>query len=51
MWLWRDGQGWCWTGKDIYPWLYCQKTAGWMYFLTNSNGKAYFFNQASGEVK
>jgi hypothetical protein len=51
MWLWREGQGWYWTGKDIYPWLYCQKTAGWMYFLTNSNGKAYFFNQASGEVK
>jgi hypothetical protein len=51
IWLWRQDQGWCWTGKDIYPWLYRNETAGWIYFLKTLSGKAYFFNQASGGLK
>tara|TARA_B100001093_G_scaffold168704_1_gene161360 strand:+ start:4130 stop:4813 length:684 start_codon:yes stop_codon:yes gene_type:complete len=45
IWLWRQGQGWCWTGKDIYPWLYRQETGGWIYFIKSSSGKVYFLTK------
>jgi hypothetical protein len=49
-WLWHADKGWCWTGENIYPWLYRNKTADWIYFIKTSSGKVYFFNNTSAKV-
>lgn len=32
LWLFQKEQGWLWTNKDIFPFLYQNKTKSWTYF-------------------
>ncbi len=50
-WFWREGQGWLWTGKGLYPHLYRHHDQAWLYFLKRKNGKARFYNYATGKVE
>ena len=33
LWLFQNKQGWLWTNKDIFPFLYQNKTKSWTYFI------------------
>jgi hypothetical protein len=51
LWLWKDKLGWQWTMKDIYPYLYHNDTAEWMYFLKRKNGIEHFYNHTTKQVE
>jgi hypothetical protein len=51
LWLWKDKLGWQWTMKDIYPYLYRNDTAKWMYFLKRKNGIEHFYNHQTKQVE
>ena len=51
LWFWSEGQGWLWTNPDSYRYLYRASTSGWIYFLKSKDGRAYFYNYATGSVE
>ena len=51
IWLWKEGFGWQWTTKDIYPYLYRNNSAIWMYFLKKKNGILHFYNHNTKQVE
>ena len=50
-WLWREGHGWLWTGQDLYRYLYRHNDQTWIYFLNRKDGRAHFYNHATGGVE
>lgn len=32
LWLWKEEMGWLWTDEGIYPFLYDNANAAWLYF-------------------
>jgi hypothetical protein len=51
LWFWSEGQGWLWTNPDSFRYLYRASTSGWIYFLKLKDGRAYFYNYATGSVE
>jgi len=40
-----DGSlGWCWTNKDLYPYVYCNEESFWLYYKRNTSGPRLFYN-------
>jgi hypothetical protein len=38
--LWKEQLGWLWTDTQLYPFLYQNTSAGWLYFYGASQGKS-----------
>ena len=47
IWLWKDGMGWLWTDKGVYPFLYGANGSGWHYFYGLHEGTTLFFDYQS----
>ena len=43
VWLWSKGIGWLWTDTGLYPRLYADKEASWLYFYGSMEGKRLFY--------
>ena len=45
LWLWQEPLGWLWTSEEVYPFLYHEPSANWLYYLPGGEpGARYFFN-------
>ena len=44
VWLWKEGHGWLWTKEDVWPYLYKNDSASWIYFTTSQNGSPVFYD-------
>jgi len=44
VWLWSQNIGWLWTKEDIWPYLYKNNTASWIYFTTSRNSIPVFYD-------
>ena len=42
IWFYDQSFGWCWTGQTIYPYIWRNSPAGWLYFLKNSTPRSFF---------
>jgi hypothetical protein len=51
LWLWSKDHGWIWTNPGIYRYLYRSSSSEWLYFLKRKDGRAYFYNYATGSVE
>ena len=51
LWLWSSEHGWLWTAPSIYPHLFQNSSASWLYFLTKRNGKPYFYDYTTESLK
>jgi VCBS repeat-containing protein len=51
LWLWKEGCGWLWTDKDVYPFLYNNTGAAWLYFSGQPLGSGRFYDYGKGEWK
>jgi len=52
LWLWKEGMGWLWTDKEIYPFLNKSSTGGWLYFYGQYNGTLLFYDyEAKGWIR
>ena len=51
LWIWNDAKGWLWTNPHSNRYLYRANTSEWLYFLKKKNGRAYFYNYATGSVE
>ena len=51
IWTWHQERGWFWTNKSLYPYLYQNRTASWLYLLGIANGQAVFFNYGTNLVE
>jgi len=47
LWLWKEGMGWLWTDKGIYPFLYDNNGGGWMYFYGQHQGTLLFYDYSA----
>jgi hypothetical protein len=47
LWLWKQGMGWLWTNKEIYPFLYDNSKGGWLYFYGQNEGTKLFYDYDS----
>ena len=47
LWLWSSDNGWQWTGSGIYPHLFQNSSANWLYFIKNKDGKPYYYDYAT----
>ncbi|MDC1022856.1 hypothetical protein OAR09_00985 [bacterium] len=51
LWLWNEQLGWHWTAQGVYPHLFLHSSANWIYFITKRNGRPYFYDYDTGELK
>ena len=43
-WFWNDNNQWVWTGRNIYPHLYRNRDAAWLYFFKQALPNKVFYN-------
>ena len=51
LWLWSNELGWLWSGPGVYPYLFQNSTANWLYFLAKREGKPLFYDYTTKSVK
>jgi hypothetical protein len=47
LWLWKEGFGWLWTNKEIYPFLYQNGNGGWLYFFGRREETLLFYDYST----
>ena len=47
LWLWKEGFGWLWTDKEIYPFLYQNGNGGWLYFYGRRQATLLFYDYST----
>ena len=50
-WLWSPKNGWLWTGPNLYPHLFKNSSASWLYFIKKKNGKPLFYDYSQQSIK
>ncbi len=46
-WFWTEELGWCWTGKEIFPFIWIHKKSDWLFWMRKSkNEKEWFWDYA-----
>jgi hypothetical protein len=49
-WIWRHENGWLWTNRSTWPFLWSHQSTGWLY-LWPENNKALFYDYGNGSLK
>ena len=49
LWVWTQEHNWQWTRPDVWPFLYRDQTANWLYFIKSINGQPIFYDYSSSE--
>ncbi|MBT5715481.1 MAG: hypothetical protein HOI70_01060, partial [Opitutae bacterium] len=44
IWIWTQEYNWQWTRPDVWPFLYRDQTANWLYFIKRINGQPIFYD-------
>jgi hypothetical protein len=46
LWLWQEDYGWLWTREGAMPYLWAERSGGWLYLYGSSDGQPviYFFD-------
>ncbi len=47
VWLWREKNGWLWTGADVFPFFFKSQFQNWLYYYAGANGNRYFYDYYS----
>ena len=50
-WFWNDEFEWFWTGRNIYPHLYRNRDAAWLYFFKEALPSKIFYNHKSEVIE
>ena len=50
-WFWNEQNQWVWTGKNIYPHLYRNRDAAWLYFFKQALPEKVFYNHQSEKLE
>lgn len=50
-WFWNEENQWVWTGKNIYPHLYRDRDAAWLYFFKQALPEKVFYNHNTQEFE
>ena len=51
LWLWSPTQKWLWTGPEIYPHMFRNEDASWMYFIVQALPQKVYYNQSSKSLE
>jgi VCBS repeat-containing protein len=51
LWLWSAEHGWLWTANGVYPYLFQNSSANWLYFLIKKDGVARFYDYTTKSFK
>ena len=51
IWFWIKQHQWLWTGKNIYPHLYRNRDASWLYFFNDTLPAKVFYNYRTDRVE
>jgi hypothetical protein len=51
LWLWSAEHGWLWTANGVYPYLFQNSSARWLYFLIKKDGVARFYDYTAQSIK
>gem|GEM_PF-1601334 len=47
VWLWNQADGWRWTQKGVYPYLFRWKDSAWIYLQGRINGRILYYNYST----
>ena len=47
LWLWNQADGWRWTQKGVYPYLFRWKDSAWVYLQGQINGRILYYNYST----
>jgi hypothetical protein len=50
LWLWSSEKGWLWTGPGIYPYLFQNSSASWLYFIKKKDGVPRFYDYTTKSI-
>ena len=48
-WLWMEDQGWTWTTPSVWPYMYRNGSASWIYLLKRKSGPSLLFDRMHGQ--
>jgi hypothetical protein len=51
LWLWSSDKGWLWSGAGIYPHLFQNSSAHWLYFIMKKDGVPRFYDYTTKSIK
>ena len=51
IWLWNKRNGWRWTQKDVFPYLFRWRDSAWIYLHKNPSGGALYYNTSSQSIE
>ena len=51
VWLWSPTQKWLWTGPGIYPHIYRNNDATWLYFILQALPRKVYFNHSTKTIE
>ena len=49
VWLWREGKGWVWTKQGVWPYLWANRSADWLYLVPGNSGDPVRFYDYSSQ--
>ena len=44
LWIWQSAEGWMWTQKEVWPFLFKHKSNSWLYLLRSEGGLPVFYD-------
>ena len=47
LWLWNQADGWRWTQKGVYPYLFRWRDSAWVYLQGRINGRILYYNYST----
>ena len=50
-WLWMESEGWLWTEAEVWPFLWKDRSQGWLYLIETSDGRRMIFDYSSGRIQ
>ena len=51
LWFWRNKGGWLWTSKELWPFLWKNKTGSWLYLFPENGKKPIFYDYGNSQFQ
>ena len=46
-----ESEGWLWTEAEVWPFLWKDRSQGWLYLIETSDGRRMIFDYSSGRIQ
>ena len=50
LWMWIQNEGWLWSGSNLWPFIWSNKTTNWLYYMNEEETK-FFYDYFTGSFR